>query len=380
MRPSFLAACIGVFLCAGAAAQTTKNPDISLIGDIRAFSHNDSTRSDEENAFNLDNPQLELFIAGYLNPFARAAATIAWHTGADAEIEEAYAEFVRGLPLGMQLRAGKYLLEFGRLNPTHPHAWSFVKRPLPHELFFGDHGLTDMAVRTSVLLPTGNVYTELGGAVLKGDALMEHDHAEAEDDHEAEHDNERIDPGFLGRLTSSFALSDISELALGVSVLNAVYAEGEHHEPSAQQAEAPDPLRAWVSGFDLKYKRTASRNSALLIEAEGLWRSDENPEGDNLTSYGAYGYLDYRFRQRYNAGGIFEYVRQESIHEDLLGEHVAASTDLWRVGLFVGFAPVEETSLVRLAGHWTEPADADSFWELTLQLVFSLGPHQPHHF
>jgi hypothetical protein len=134
-------------------------------------------------------------------------------------------------------------------------------------------------------------------------------------------------------------------------------------------------LRAWVAGVDVKYKHKASRNSSLQIEAEGILRSAEQHDGNDLTSHGGYAYADYRFRQKYNVGGIFEYTR-----EKVEIEHEQSRQDTWRGGLFVGFAPVEETSLVRLAGHWTEPDEGDGFWEATLQFVFSLGPHQPHNF
>jgi hypothetical protein len=367
-------------MAGGVAAQTSLNPDISLIGDLRIFSHNDTLRADEREALNFADPQLELAVSGALNPYARAAVQIAWHPGADAEVEEIYAEFVRGLPLGSQVRAGKYLLEFGRLNPVHPHAWSFIQRPLPHAYFFGDHGLADMTLRVSFLLPIGAAYTELIGAVLKGDALLGHEHEHGETD--AADDNEHIDPGFLLRLTSSLAVSDDAELALGVSAVNSVYER--HHEDgdvkSLQQEVEPEPLRAWVSGIDLKYKYRPSRYTSLQIEAEGLWRAEETELDSYHDSYGGYAYVDYRIRQRYNFGGIIEYADRQYFREDLVGEPVLVSGDTWRTGLFVGFAPVEETSLIRLVGHWTEPDDADSFWELTLQLVFSLGPHQPHNF
>ena len=110
-------------------------------------------------------------------------------------------------------------------------------------------------------------------------------------------------------------------------------------------------------------------------------RRTEQAEGDDLTSYGGYGYLDYRFLQKYNVGGIFEYVRQKEAHEHAEEtEPVIYRADTWRAGIFAGFAPVEETSLVRLAGHWTKPDERDGFWELTLQFVISLGPHKPHNF
>lgn len=398
-----------VLIASLAFGQTTLNPDISLIGDMRAFSHDDDARADESEKLNLSDPQMELFIDGYLNPYARAAATVAWHPGADAEIEEIYATILRGLPLGMNLRAGKYLLEFGRLNPTHPHAYSFLYRTLPHELFFGEEGLSDMAVRASVLLPTGSAYTELMGAVLKGDALLGHHHHDEEeeeaavalritspgrsravasvtqDEHEGEEDT-RPDLGFFGRLTTSFAASESAELALGASVVNAVYEQHHHGEEavetlavtSAQQSEEEiDQMRAWVTGLDAKYKYRPSRYTAVQIEGEVLMRSEEQHEGDNLLSYAGYGYLDYRFRQRYNVGGIFEYVTLETVDE---ASETTMNSDVWRAGLFAGFSPVEETSVVRLVGSWTAPDDTDGFWELTLQFVFSLGPHKPHNF
>ena len=37
------------------------------------------------------------------------------------ELEEAIMT-TRSLPKGLQLKAGQFLTEFGRINPTHPHA------------------------------------------------------------------------------------------------------------------------------------------------------------------------------------------------------------------------------------------------------------------
>ncbi len=399
----FLSCVILLILPGGLQGQTTINPDISVVGDFRGLIHNDESRPSEIEKVTIADPGMELVASGYLNPYARADAVVGWHGGHNAEIEELYATILRGLPLGLNLRVGKYLLEFGRLNPVHEHAWSFIKRPLPHELFFGEEGLNDMAVRASVLLPTGGAYTELMAGVLKGNALHGHHHEEEEHEHEKvslsrnsprtllsfaqedehEEESERIDPGFFGRLTTSLALADAAELALGASVVNAVYAESEHEHESElalqEHEHHTEQLRAWVTGVDAKYKYRPSRYTSLQIEAEGLLRSEELPEHDNLTSYGGYGYLDYRFRQKYNIGGIFEYVSRKELHEHE-GEHEEETSDTWRAGLFVGFSPIEETSLVRLAGHWTEPEEEDGFFEVTLQFVFSLGPHQPHNF
>jgi hypothetical protein len=318
---------------------------------------------------------MELMINGYLNPYARADFVIAWHGEHNAEIEEAYATILRGLPFGVNLRAGKYLLEFGRLNPVHPHAYSFINRPLAHAFFFGDEGLSDMAVRASVLLPIGSAYSEVMAGLLKGDALMGHSHDEMSEESHAHIADGDADPGFFGRLTSSLAVSDYSELAFGGSVLNSAYGFSEDSVVSGQ-------LRSWLLGGDLKYKYKPSRYTSLQIESEGIMRVDELEEGEGvLKSYGAYGYVDYRFRQSYNAGVIMEMVKAEQ-EEHMAGEPEPEIHDhtVWRLGLFAGFAPVEETSLLRLSGHWTEPEEGDGFWEVTMQFVFSLGPHQPHNF
>jgi hypothetical protein len=286
------------------------------------------------------------------------------------------------LPFDANLRVGKYLLEFGRLNPVHPHAYSFIKRPLPHETLFGVEGLADMALRAAFLLPTGETYTELMLGLLKGDALAghEHDPHEAESDKTHEEEDEGRNLGFFSRLTSSFETSESGELAVGASLVNSVHAIHQHeHENSFFVQEQ---LRSWLIGGDMKYKYKPSRYTTLQVETEWLARVAERPDDEsNLTSYGAYGYIDYRFHQKYNIGGILEWTAvNEEGHENGAGEHLANRQNTWRAGLFVGFAPIEETSLVRLAGHWTEPDWSDGFWQATVQLVVSLGPHQPHNF
>jgi hypothetical protein len=363
---------LSLFGCSLANAQTALNPDVSAVGDFRVFSHNDEAGEGRKEKVNLAGPEMELNIGGYLNPYARADMVIAWHGDHNAEIEELYATILRGLPFGINLRIGKYLLEFGRLNPVHPHAYSFIERPLPHEMLFGEEGLADMAVRAGVLLPTGEACTELMAGLLKGDVLTGHEHEQA--------DEENRDPGFFGRLTNSLAVSESAELAVGASAVNAVYAfhernDEEDHSESGQ-------LRSWLLGGDIKYKYKPSRYTAVQIEAEGVARVDEQVgDENNLTSYGAYGYIDYRFNQKYNVGGIFEWAcKKEATNNDGAEEHSMQKHDTWRAGLFMGFAPIEETSMVRLAGHWTEPEEGDGFWEVMLQFVFSLGPHKPHNF
>jgi hypothetical protein len=363
------------------ASQTTLNPDISVVGDFRAFSHSNDEHADESEELNLADPSMELVAAGYLNPYARADIVVGWHGEESAEIEEVYGTILRGLPLGMNLRVGKYLLEYGRLNPVHEHAWSFIKRPLPHDVIFGEEGLSDMAIRSAFLLPTGDAYTEIMLGLLKGDALIDGHQHHGEEEEEHAGDDTLPDLGFFGRLTTSFATSENAELALGASVLNAVHGFAEHEDADSaahDHEEDPEQLRSWVIGGDLKYRYKPSRYTSLQIEAELLTRRDEQAHRLDHEYTGAFAYVDYRFYQKYNAGAIWDW---SLVKEPLPASGVRqVEVDTWRIGLFTGFAPVEETSLVRLAGHYTNQDEGDDFWEFTLQFVFSLGPHQPHSF
>jgi len=116
--------------CTRTPAQTTLNPDLSDAGDFRLLGHNDKVRCDQADEINLTGPDIELNIGGNLNPYARADAVVTWCEGHNAEIEELYATVLRGLPLGTKLHVGRHLLDFGRLNPVHPHICSSVNRPV----------------------------------------------------------------------------------------------------------------------------------------------------------------------------------------------------------------------------------------------------------
>ena len=57
-------------------------------------------------------------------------STRTWSSPTTAfELEEAYAR-TTSLPQGLEVKAGQYLTEFGRINPSHAHAWSFTNQPV----------------------------------------------------------------------------------------------------------------------------------------------------------------------------------------------------------------------------------------------------------
>lgn len=113
---------------------------------------------------------MELFVYGYLNPYSKGTGNISYEEGSFS-VEELHAEVVRGLPIDVQIKAGKYLVGFGQLNIVHPHAWHFVERPLAHDIFFGPDGFNDMRFNFSFVIPTNSFYSNLDLGIIKGDVI-----------------------------------------------------------------------------------------------------------------------------------------------------------------------------------------------------------------
>lgn len=100
----------------------------------------------------------ELGFVGAVDPYFQAAAHMVALRDEPSgetvfELEEAYARST-SLPAGLEVKAGLYLLEFGRLNPTHPHAWQFIDQPVILSRVFGGDGQRTPGARVSCSLPT----------------------------------------------------------------------------------------------------------------------------------------------------------------------------------------------------------------------------------
>jgi hypothetical protein len=353
----------------------TKNPNISLITDFRTYSR------DDEGGLNLDLAEIECAVQGYLNPYARADVFFAKHgTEGPVEIEEAYATFLRGLPLGLNIKAGKFLVDFGKLNVLHPHAYPFVERPLVHGLFFGTDGLNDVAINASLLLPTADIYTKASFNVLKGDALKPHEHGIGEEengheDHAEDHgESESAQPlAYSGRLSAHFQISEYGNLEFGVSGLTGIH---DHHEE----------LRAMIGGVDVKYRWRPDRYRSLTLQAEALYshrdvplheeeeHHDEHEEEEELfqsiNSAGFFAFANMQFRRRWNIGLMSEMAHAPEAEDEKFWAHSA----------FAGFSPMEETSVIRLLLRREKRPGEEAQNVIMLQLAFSLGPHKPHMF
>jgi len=337
----------------GILAQTTANPDISFVGDFRLVGHNDAAGEIGPNEPQFIFHELEITAGSYLNPYSRADLTIGLAED-ETGIEEAYATLLRGLPWNLQVRAGQYLLDFGKLNTQHPHQWSWIRRPLLFERFFGEEGLKGVGVNVTTLVPLWSSALNISGSILQGGFLM----PESESDVPAKLAGN-------GRVSIFASPAENSSIEVGISGL---YAQ---HDP-------PNKRWATMGNVDFKYKWKPDIYRSLIIVAEALINSrGTSPDTvnteltSNITSYGAFAAFDFQFRRRFDTGAFIDYSQSPTDSDDRLTAY----------GIFGGFALAEETYRVGLLLRQDTGTGLDKAYQtIEIQLLWSLGPHKPHQF
>ncbi len=358
-----------------AFTQTTANPDISVIPRFIAQTNDGAKNASAERKFSRPDyafEELEVVIQSYLNPFSKADVIMTL-PGPDIEgsklgLEELFATVVRGLPFGLNLRFGKYRVDYGKLNLMHPHAWPFVTQPLSQERFIGEEGLNDLGLSASLLIPTGSVYTKLTVDLLRGAAIGEATGIE---------DTTGGQPSYANsaRLTSFFTLSDHSDLEVGLSGYTGLH-DLFHHD------------RFYYGNLDFKYKYRPSSYTSLVLQGEYLFNTRKaqqdrefnpfldaqgNPERRSIHSSGLYLYTDYQFKKIYSFGARYDWSQAPYSKDD----------KAQAFAVFFGYYPVEETLGLRLHYQHTKnelPDGSESVNLIALQALFSIGPHKAHPF
>lgn len=385
-----------LFMIANIHSQSNVNPDISLIGTFNTFTHN-IKGIPEYGKLNFEDPSMELFVDGYLNPYSHATANIAYEEG-EFSLEEMYAQILRGLPLDMQIKAGKYLVGFGKLNTIHPHAWQFIERPLFHQIFFGGEGFNDIGVNFSFILPTENFYSNLDLGIYKGDAIAKTEVLDPEDA------NSYLDlrgnsPIFVGRLSSFFDLDDYTNLEIGLSSSYGVHAKMDFNTLGDSTAEPKNKsLKYFYGGLDFKLKYKPDSYTALIVQGEGLINNRQVfRQGDvginipvekteKINTLGGFIFIDYLFSKQFSVGAKYDFtygiIGDEPSFTSLSNDNKNKTQGI--SGWF-GYYPIEETLAFRLGVQnlsfkYYDGTSRDSETKVTLQMLFSLGPHKAHPF
>ncbi|MCA9563017.1 MAG: zinc-regulated TonB-dependent outer membrane receptor, partial [Myxococcales bacterium] len=279
-------------LAGASSSLSSMNPAIALILDsaLAWYSEDDPRPTGghdaAQNGFNFQ--QLELSMGASVDPYFRLDSNIVF-TLFGVEVEEAYLTTL-ALPGNLQVRAGQYLLPFGRINRTHPHTWSFADQPLVIGKFFGGEGARGLGAEVSWLAPlpwfvelVASVNNPAGECCTRSFA------------------NDTIDgpEDFLYTLglNQFFDLNEDWSITWGISALLGPNDSGLDN-------------RSEVYGTDLyvRYRPVASaERMALSWQTEALYRTRQVP-GSRLEDWGLYSQLVWAINASWELGGRYDYV------------------------------------------------------------------------
>lgn len=387
--------------------------DIGLVGTMAVGASTDETiegttqlggHDPKQRGFTLQG--LEANLAGVVDSYFRANANILFavdSAGATVvELEEAYAETL-ALPGNLQLRAGQFLTEFGRNNPSHPHAWAFVDSPLVNGRLLGPDGMRGLGARLSWLMPV-DFYSEMFITLQnnRGETSFSY-----RNDHDAglylgrQHGIERIktlqDMLIIPRYAASFDLTDQQTLNVGASAAFGHNASGQRKQTQTYGADIYWKWRPTnqQGGFPF----VALQSEAMLrryqagefsndFDGDGLLGATEDVFGDGtlrlapgetLTDYGFYTQLTWGFQKGWVAGLRGDWLTaREASYEKLYGRD-PDRVNRWRISPNLTWYPTEFSKL-RLQYNLDERETFGLDHSVWLQLEFLLGAHASHKF
>jgi hypothetical protein len=325
------------------------NPNISVIGQFLANSTDDKA-SPDKNTPTLNLGETEIACDAYLNPYANGVFIFSIHDNL-IEVEEGYINIFNGLPDGLALKAGKYRVGFGKLNPVHPHDYAFIEAPrVMAAMLPGDDGFNDTGAQASYLLPTpGSWASNLSVDVLNGSSFHP--------------DQSKAASGWVGRWTNSFLINDITPLDIGFSAT-----QGTN--------DTVFNTKTKVYGADLKTKIPLSPVKILTLQGEYFYNDSDviisSPTGayDKVGRQGFYAFANMKFSTRWNGGVIYDQ------YQPVDNKNITDSA----IKYFVGYSFLEETTLLRLAYENFMPQNSPVVNTWSFQVLFMMGPHKAHQF
>ncbi len=328
---------------------------------------------------------VELSLMGAVDPFLRGEAHLIFQIdeGGESilELEEAFLT-TQTLPYGLQVRAGTYFTEFGRLNPQHPHSWSYVDQPVINTRMFGGDGLRGPGVRVAWLSPLP-WYAELFLGVQNANGETAVSFLSSVEESE-----------FLGRPLVAREVASLSDLLRSARWLNSLDI-GEETTVNLGASALWGPNATGKEGITtiyggdlyLKWQPPANdqgwpfvavqgelmhRNYVAAAHSSGLFIGDE----ENLTESGWYVQLQWGFKRGWVAG-----VRRESATGSGKDGDNPLSDQRTRLGGHLSYYP-SEFSKVRLQLNLDSARflAQNNAWGLWLQYEFLLGQHAGHKF
>jgi hypothetical protein len=300
------------------------NPAIGLVGET-IFSYNskgsDQTGSDRPGGFDVWQRSIELNVAASVDPFAKGYAVI--NASADSStgeatmsVEEAAIQ-TTSLPWNLELKAGLFFGEFGRLAYIHDHELPFVNRPLVLDQYIGGESKTAGA-QVSWLLPTAHYVSLTAGL---GDQFGDIPNNPGTY-------RSLSEVNYFGRLSTYFDLTPDWQLETGVSGLINANTGGDLGGVLVQPngISTLTEKERQLAGFDVKLSYVPRQNNQFqsftwgteVLYSNNRYLSD--PDGipssgdefdENVGSVGLYSYVTYKWSRQWSAGFLYEWVQSD---------------------------------------------------------------------
>ncbi len=340
-----------------ARAGSVLNPRISVIG---TFFGSGTGNQAVARAVDVGLSEAEFSFQAYVDPYTKADFFVAFEreqedpfAGPDeeaanlseyeAELEEGYLTTL-SLPYSLQIKAGKFLGAFGKLNSLHPHAFNFIDYPRMYVNYLGDEGLIDRGLSINWLVPNPfDLYQELtleitsgalGGPAFGGNSK---------------------DLLYLLHLKNFFDLNDNTTLELGFTGM-----QGPNGiERYKTRMGAVDVTLRWKPLRMNRYK-----SFELMIEA--LTSRYETGAG-TISSKALFAFVRYQLDRHWFLGARYDYSEfpddsehNEKAYSAILSFHTS------------------EFQKMELQVQRGLPAWGDAFNRILLRVVFVIGSHGAH--
>lgn len=391
---------------AGTFTQNAFNPDISLIGDLAFVGANlrdgvaeslsipgylDQTAR-EGKLRGIDFNYLEIAFNAAVDPYFDFVGIVTVESGG-IDVEEAFIDS-RQLPFGFQLRLGKFLSAFGRLNGMHKHFWDFYDPPLVYETFIGGEGLKNPGVRASWTAPV-DFLLQINAEVFQG--VFDESPTFNAVGYELNAVNgatlsskDPFTPAlYVGSVKTSFDTGN-HVLLLGGSVMYGHSTQTHIDDSPTDTAFSAPGTVLYDAELTYKYLISSYRSitwqteylgrlssGQLALAADGLRHSEEKNQG------GLYSQVIWRFDEpgRWRVGARLDLMTQNSVTID--GVRQPLDKMLPRYTAMLEFSPTE-FSRFRLQydfdrSRYFKGAQKD-LHEVLLQVNFAVGPHGAHSF
>ncbi len=303
------------------------NPSIGLVGEVVTSYQSKGmteTGSDRPGGIDVNARSVELNVAASIDPFAKGYAVI--NAAADPVtgeasmgIEEAAMQ-TTSLPLNLELKAGRFFGEFGRLGYIHDHELPVINRPLVLDQYIGGESRTD-GFQLNWLLPIPQyVSFTIGAGDQFGGDIPPNNPGDIRQFNEL---------NYWSRLSTYIDLPFDWQAEMGISgLLNPKTEDRNGMLPQPDGSTLTEKKRV-LAGADFSLKWVPLRNnqfqsltwgSEVLFSDNGYRDSitaESKPLDTTVGAWGLYSYATWKFSREWSAGFLYGWVENNQNAQDI---------------------------------------------------------------